>query len=883
MGSTEEPERKRRHLHDHTASPPLKKQPMAPSSDEKKVDAQVLQYQNQKLAQQLDVQRTEIHALETRFNQLKTKQVSYDETLICVNRVWNQLVDDLELLTVRANATCNGIRLLEGSVSSKERAPTHPPEHTFLHRLLETGATESSTSADNSSSIDGALNVRKASTVKTMKFLVQAIDVQRSKNEELASLLRERLPSDEAGRHLQRVDEELRAEILTLRANMDALHLKHKEIAAEIGVCRDARAKDQSEIARLTGELEETATDLETSRRKLASLRNQKDVVVGPPTPGPVPGTKSDHSEKGGSEKATKEAKELEFALEEAKSLAARRLTELQDSLQTQLNLSQKLQHMQDLLGEEQRILSSRPYQLLNEQVQHARSESERLRTANEELRKDRDTAVLHEKEIFHKLEIAEGARRVSAVAESRIGELEGQLQQCMAERDNLQLRLEEKVHAQGRKDSVSELKVMVTTLHKEMSMMQAQLTKYKEAALEVHSLRAETHSLASILQRKTSEYKKLSEQYAAQIRELASLKDDVQSLQDSEQELKLILDMYGRESSDPRNVIELQQAESRAWAQVERLKTALDEHNLELRVKAANEAEAACQQRLTAAEADIAELRQQLDDSDRVAMELKESLKAKNEEGEAYISEIETIGQAYEDMQTQNQRLLQQLTERDDYNTQLVAESLKAKQAQANLQAEKLLLVSRMQHVSATSDAQKQRLVRLEEQVRTYMDQLAKAIDESRLYSSQLESAKRKTSEVEKEVSSTKLALEAAQKTAEERGHKISEIQGELEKERFEKRRIQEELDAATTKISRLGSHPDASPMIERLQEEIKEYRAYLKCSVCHDRAKEVVITKCYHLFCGPCIQRNLELRHRKCPGCGVPFGQNDVRTVYI
>ncbi len=44
-----------------------------------------------------------------------------------------------------------------------------------------------------------------------------------------------------------------------------------------------------------------------------------------------------------------------------------------------------------------------------------------------------------------------------------------------------------------------------------------------------------------------------------------------------------------------------------------------------------------------------------------------------------------------------------------------------------------------------------------------------------------------------------------------------------------------------------------------------------------------QVVITKCYHLFCGPCIQRNLDLRHRKCPGCGVPFGQNDVRNVYI
>ncbi|KAL7248721.1 hypothetical protein ACSBR2_003463 [Camellia fascicularis] len=50
-------------------------------------------------------------------------------------------------------------------------------------------------------------------------------------------------------------------------------------------------------------------------------------------------------------------------------------------------------------------------------------------------------------------------------------------------------------------------------------------------------------------------------------------------------------------------------------------------------------------------------------------ASELKETVKIKDGESEAYISEIETIGQAYEDIQTQNQHLLQQVAERDDYN----------------------------------------------------------------------------------------------------------------------------------------------------------------------------------------------------------------------
>jgi len=82
-----------------------------------------------------------------------------------------------------------------------------------------------------------------------------------------------------------------------------------------------------------------------------------------------------------------------------------------------------------------------------------------------------------------------------------------------------------------------------------------------------------------------------------------------------------------------------------------------------------------------------------------RATCKQSDVMRSKNEENEAYLSEIEveffileewssffilqcyflfiavwviflqTIGQAYDDMQTQNQHLLHQITERDDYN----------------------------------------------------------------------------------------------------------------------------------------------------------------------------------------------------------------------
>ena len=47
-------------------------------------------------------------------------------------------------------------------------------------------------------------------------------------------------------------------------------------------------------------------------------------------------------------------------------------------------------------------------------------------------------------------------------------------------------------------------------------------------------------------------------------------------------------------------------------------MKSSLEEHSLELRVKAATEAESACQQRLSFAEAELEELRAKVDASER-------------------------------------------------------------------------------------------------------------------------------------------------------------------------------------------------------------------------------------------------------------------------
>jgi hypothetical protein len=69
------------------------------------------------------------------------------------------------------------------------------------------------------------------------------------------------------------------------------------------------------------------------------------------------------------------------------------------------------------------------------------------------------------------------------------------------------------------------------------------------------------------------------------------------------------------------RTITEIKESENRARKQAEYLRTSLEENSLELRVRAANETETAYQRRLSIAEAELEELRTEVDASERLVI----------------------------------------------------------------------------------------------------------------------------------------------------------------------------------------------------------------------------------------------------------------------
>ncbi|KAM3238484.1 E3 ubiquitin-protein ligase BRE1-like 1 [Capsicum annuum] len=840
------------------------------------LDTAVLLHQNQKLSQKLEAQKIEIAVLEDKFTELRDKQKPYDNTVAVIQKSWEELVDKLEVCTMHAKDP-----LRHGNASNHqsnaEDGSFHACGDSFLSRLLQTGATESSSAVNNQTEYEH----KKMDDQKIMNILQNIVstvdDIWQMKDKLCADL--KVLPED--GSCLQNSSSDLHIGVKNLRQTINELHLKHRSLAGALQNHRDTDAKNKAELKCLRGELEKTVAHLDESNRKLAILKAEKDAAKG--VLFPVLNLGNKHSANDKARDKQRDMQDMESTLKEYLDQSSFRLLELNRLHEERIDILKQLSNLQNKLKNVKAICSSQPYALVKEQLAKSKEDVSLYQSLYEKLQVEKDNLTWREKEMNLKNDIIDVFRRSSTVADSRIAWLEKEIQKHMQERNMIEAKLEEASREPGRKEIIAEFKKLVSSFPETMGNMQNQLSTYKETASDVHSLRADFQSLSSMLDRKSKELETLSTKSASQVTEMLKLQAMVNDLKESDMQLKLILEMYKRESTFSRDVFEARGSEYRAWACVQSLKTSLDEHNLEVRVKFAIEAEANSQQKLAAAEAEIAELRQKLDASKREQSRLSEVLKSKHEETEAYLSEIETIGQAYDDMQAQNQQLFKQITERDDYNIKLVLEGIRARQQRDCLSWESQITERAVEDANTMVNSYETKAAKIDDQLRGCSDLVQKLAEDRAQNSLALENTQKRLLDVRKSSQQLRETLEELQSKIDKSRVDLAQLQIELEKERFERKRAEEDVEAMRRKILRLRSYIEGSSVIEKLQQKLREYKEILNCRICFDRRKEVVLAKCYHLFCNPCIQKILESRHRKCPVCSASFGANDVKAVYI
>lgn len=225
----------------------------------------VLQHQNQKLAIQLEEKRKENKYLQEKVNQYEAREQEYAQTLLCVNRVWDQLQRDVEHLCTTSGLP-NGANGQEGEASGSGRQQETPPipaniTDPFLRRLL------SGADAPTIKLVQDGCKYMAADYSEVEEALVARADACKAA---LANLLR----------HLQQqptpdVDQ------AKLKEQLQHQAAQQRILADKLKLADDRYLETQQQLKKLQNELADCEQELSNATRKYIALKGQGEAAGG--------------------------------------------------------------------------------------------------------------------------------------------------------------------------------------------------------------------------------------------------------------------------------------------------------------------------------------------------------------------------------------------------------------------------------------------------------------------------------------------------------------------------------------------------------------------------------------------------------------------------
>ncbi|XP_055840629.1 E3 ubiquitin-protein ligase Bre1 isoform X2 [Episyrphus balteatus] len=390
-------------------------------------------------------------------------------------------------------------------------------------------------------------------------------------------------------------------------------------------------------------------------------------------------------------------------------------------------------------------------------------------------------------------------------------------------------------------------------------------------------------------VERDTKDVQKIKENKTTESELVRDLKAQLKKAINDQKEMKLLLDMYKGVPKDQRDKVQLMATEKKLRSEIEELRQQIkkiQESKREERKKLADE-EAI--RKIKQLEEQKYELQKQVASQKPVentwgaAPGYVRPFVGSHEE-EALLNEMEVTGQAFEDMQEQNSRLIQQLREKDDANFKLMSERIKANQMHKLLREEKQILDDRMATRDTQIEAMHIVLRKLEEKERNLQNTVATIEKELVLRQQAMEMHKRKAIESAQSAADLKLHLEKYHSQMKEAQQVVAEKTSSLEAEAYKTKRLQEELAQFKRKAERMKKIEMAGTTIDEVMlEEIREYKETLTCPSCKVKRKDAVLSKCFHVFCYDCLRTRYDTRQRKCPKCNCAFGANDYHRLYL
>ncbi|GLI67633.1 hypothetical protein VaNZ11_011881 [Volvox africanus] len=865
----------------------------------------VLSHQNQQLAVQLEEKRKASKALEDKVAAYEQKEQEYEQTLLCVNRLWSQFTSAISHLcsSLAGHVDLRPPATPQGAVAMRDP---------FLQRLVSDSA-QAKPFVDFQKRVDleltdveHALQERARGCKDALAAVLDAVRSIHARQEDLSAKMCEIATAPASSpsglqQLLQAENVRLDSEAAALRRELDAVRAQQMCTSEELRLAEDRRIEAEERIRQLQNELADTEQELSNVQKKYFTLKNSGGGAAG----GGAGGAAAVAASGGGGEavaassggpsrqgsllsalpsgaaaSVVEGSSDMLDEVAELQALLAKRTADLEREREAHLRTRRELQEVQARVSDEAWVPSTRLYSMAQQQLaQLNEALVVRVRDA-EALVRERDEAL---REAATKASLAAS----EAHLRSKLAGLERsyrELQFGKADADRARAEAEATLQRErargGNTKTVSELQALVGSLQSQIASLQSQAKLNKLAHERLDASAREVVEATSKLSARDTELQRLRDALGRRDIEAEEARRRELALKEAITDLRAFVDVLTTYGNDPREVVEVRASEASLRTQVAELKQQLQGHPLHATIRevTAAEREARGQLDLVAVEAD--ELRLQLSKGQRQAAEVEAQLAHSRSECELYKQEIEVTVNAFEELQAQNARLVAALAERDEANNAVVAERLKLSQQVPMLteaadaaRGEAERLQREVSELGIVREALERDMTRLATEMAQVKEQLRANV-------TRLENAGLEVRQKSEAVLALQQQLEAANRQMEFKRQALEEADQKHVKEKSKRQRIEEEVKVKVDRLKKLQSPAGAA---RELQEEVDAMRRLLNCNVCHERQKNRIITKCCHVFCDVCIDRTLTARNRKCPGCGIVFAKGDIKSFFF
>lgn len=248
----------------------------------------------------------------------------------------------------------------------------------------------------------------------------------------------------------------------------------------------------------------------------------------------------------------------------------------------------------------------------------------------------------------------------------------------------------------------------------------------------------------------------------------------------------------------------------------------------------------------------------------------------------EMFTTEVENITQAYNKVEKTNHDAVEQLKVLESTVTQLRAEKDEISKRYAN---QNKLLYTKQQSITNLNKLQEKQL----EQIKLLIQSEKNLKSQITLLESTMAAQKHVYDKYQLELTeSTRLLQEYKTRNNELliESKKVEEIlKGNrqlYEEETAKRQALEEKVTVLQSKLDNIVGTGSGTE-VASLKKELEHWKLCLKCSSCTTNFKSHVLLRCMHVFCKNCIENMYESRQRKCPSCGIQFGRNDIKQVFL